>query len=98
MTIYFIQMLAKVGINHKESQKIEGCICNCWIQAEIEDEAKEKASQLLLEHDWEFQAFEQVMIDQNENYAEGNDGLQYFEQALQNGSAHVFHMWDKPQV
>jgi len=98
MSLYFLQMLAKVGANHKEAQKVEGCICNCWIKAQDESAAKERAQQLLLEHDWVFQDFEQVILDKNENYAEGNEGLQYFEQAQQSGCAYVFHMWEKPQV
>ena len=98
MSIYFVQMLANVGVNYKEAQKVEGCLRNCWVESENESDAKEKGQQLLLEHDWAFQSFEQVSLDHNENYAEGNDGLQYFEQAQQNGCAHVFHMWDKPQA
>ncbi|BCE03782.1 hypothetical protein [Marinicellulosiphila megalodicopiae] len=98
MFVYFIQMIAKVGINHKEIEKVEGCICNCWIQSDDKDQAKEKAKQLLLEHDWEFQSFEQVNEDSSQNYSDGNEGLHFFEQAQQSGCAHVFHIWDKPNV
>jgi hypothetical protein len=92
-SIYFLQFTVSPKDGHIDAQKIEGAICNCWIQADSEENALKKGEQFLLEQDWQLENIEQQVLVQATDYPEDNAGAQYFTQAQQHGFAVVFHIW-----
>jgi hypothetical protein len=64
-----------------------------WIERDTQAEAVAIAQQMIADHKWNVQALEEVTEISRDDYAEGDVGLQYYEQAEIDREVLVFHRY-----
>jgi hypothetical protein len=93
MKLYFLTYLARPKVGSESFESYDGAYINCWINAESEAQAAGHASASIARAGWVVESLEQSSIVTREDYADDNEGLQYFEQALIDKELYVFHTW-----
>jgi hypothetical protein len=68
---------------------------NCWIDRITFDEAENAGRQMIEKHGWWAGKLDQAREVEVGEYDEHTPGREYFEQALIDGEALVFHTWPK---
>jgi hypothetical protein len=93
MKIYYLLLEGKPNLNNEESKEVAGAYINCWVNAEDETIAKDKATKYINSQDWEPLNIEEVYITSRERYVDEPDSLECFEQAINCGIGAIFYTW-----
>jgi hypothetical protein len=90
--VWFVSLSASPLPGTDDFAKFGGAQVNCWLAME-ESEALSRATELLNGYGWRVEHIEHSRETQHSEYVVGSEGLRYFEQALADGEAIVFHTW-----
>ncbi|MCF8299275.1 MAG: hypothetical protein K9H48_21015 [Melioribacteraceae bacterium] len=93
MNIYFITYCAKLTEKSEDYGNVKGAYFNCWIDAIEEQKAKEIASNMISENNWEIENLEESKMLHDEFYDDQNEGKKYYEQAKIDGAVFMYHTW-----
>ena len=77
----------------QESETLAGGYINAWIDAQSESEGLTRARRLIEECAWIVDSVESVAYLCRLDYRDGDEGLEYFDQAIIDGEVLVFHTW-----
>jgi|SRR5215831_1656667 hypothetical protein len=88
--MFFLQFEAKPREDNPERETVGGAFVNCWIERADLDEAAAVASKMIEEQGWSIVKASQMQPVDRAFYADGDEGLQYFEQALIDKEVLVF--------
>ena len=70
-----------------------GAYANAWIDAPTESEAVSVAAAEIKDAGWSLESHPEVSLVSRTDYGSDESGLEYFEQALLDGTVLVFHTW-----
>jgi hypothetical protein len=70
-----------------------GAAVNVWVAASTEQQALAIAAQKIQEAGWHIESLEAIFPVIRDDYSNDAAGLEYFEQALVDGIALIFHTW-----
>ena len=93
--MYFTVIEAIPKKKTEANLKYGGAHIACWINEENWDNARNKAQNLILSHGWQI---ENVLEERNiseESYTLGENGIEYFKQALIDNEVCVFYTFPK---
>ena len=93
MKLYFFTYLARPKSGSESSESYGGAYVNCWIDAESDAQATERASTAISRAGWAVESLEHSSVVTRKDYADDDEGLQYFEKALIDKEVYVFHTW-----
>ena len=93
MKLYFFTYLARPKAGSENSESYGGAYVNCWIDAESDARAAECASTAISRAGWAVESLEQYSVVTRKDYADDDEGLQHFDQALIDKEVYVFHTW-----
>ena len=93
MKLYFFTYLARPKMGSESFESYGGAYVNCWIDAPSEAEAAERASTAISRSGWDIESLEHSSLVTREAYADDDEGLRHFEQALIDKEFYVFHTW-----
>jgi hypothetical protein len=97
MTLFFFTFLATPTPKAKEFQDAGGAYVSCWIQGGDRYGAEARARELIEEYGWSVEALEEGAVVTREAYGEGDEDLEFFEQALVEGEVLVFNTWPRSE-
>ena len=95
MTMHFFTFLAVPTPDAKEFQDAGGAYVNCWIQGNDRDSAEESATDLIHEYGWVVETLEESGTVTSDDYGEGDEDREFYEQALTEGEVIVFNTWPR---
>ena len=93
MKLYFFTYLARPKSGSESFESYGGAYVNCWIDADSEAQAAERASTAISQAGWVVESLEHSSVVTQEDYADDDEGLHHFEQALIEKELYVFHAW-----
>jgi len=93
MAMYFFTFRASPTSEAKEFQKAGGAYVNCWIDNASREEAEERASDLIFDYGWSVDSLEAEAVVTAEDYDEGDEDREFYQQALVDGEVLVFTTW-----
>jgi len=93
--MYLITFLAATISGNEDHGKVGEAYVNCWINEDTLDQAQSVARDLVSESHWEVLQDDEVSIFEASDFEDGDDRLQFFEQALIDGAVLVFHLCPK---
>jgi hypothetical protein len=91
--MFFLQFEAKPREDNPERETVGGAFVNCWIERANLDEAAAVAGRMIEEQGWNVVKAIQMEPIARALYADGQEGLQYFEQALIDKEVLVFFVY-----
>jgi hypothetical protein len=96
MAMHFFTFLSQPTPNAEEFAEFEGAYVNCWIRNDDNrDEAQARAIELIREYGWSVEALEDSGTVSSEDYQEGDEDREFYEQALVEGEVLVFNTWPR---
>ena len=95
MAMYFFTFLSQPTPNAEEFADFEGAYVNCWILNDNRDEAQARAIELIRDYGWTVDALEDSGTVSSEDYQEGDEDREFYEQALVEGEVLVFNTWPR---
>jgi hypothetical protein len=94
MPVFYVQYVAAPSPGSEHFETAGGAYVNCWMKANSESEACGHASAVIKESGWTILAVEEQCREVTERaYAEGDEGLEHYRQAVVDGGCYVFHQW-----
>lgn len=93
MRIYYLLIEGKPYTSNKESKEVAGGFINCWIKANDEATAEERAIKYINNQEWEVLNIEEIFVAHRERYLDEPDSLECFEQAVSCGIGSIFYTW-----
>ena len=93
MAMYFFTFRASPTSEAKEFEKAGGAYVNCWIENGSREEAEERASDLIFDYGWSVDGLEAEAVVTAEDYDEGDEDREFYQQALVDGEVLVFTTW-----
>lgn len=90
---YFFTYLARPKVGSENLESYDGAYINCSIDAEAEVQVAEHAGSAISQAGGVVKFLEHSSWVTRENYADDDEGLQHFEQALIDKELYVFHTW-----
>lgn len=93
MTMFFFTFLAVPTPDAQEFHEAGGAYVSCWIQGTDRHRAEERATELIHEYGWSVEALEEGAVVTRADYDEGDEDLEFFEQALMEQEVLVFNTW-----
>ena len=95
MAMHFFTFLSQPTPNAEEFAEFEGAYVNCWILNDNRDEAQARAIELIRDYGWTVDALEDSGTVSSEDYQEGDEDREFYEQALVEGEVLVFNTWPR---
>jgi hypothetical protein len=95
MAMHFFTFLSQPTPNAEEFAEFEGAYVNCWILNDDRDEAQARAIELIRDYGWTVDALEDSGTVSSEDYQEGDEDREFYEQALVEGEVLVFNTWPR---
>lgn len=95
MSMYFFTFLAVPTPDAKEFHEAGGAYVNCWIQDDDRESAQESATHLIQDYGWTVESLEEAGTVTGDDYGEGDEDLEFYEQALTEGEVLVFNTWPR---
>ena len=77
----------------KNASKFGGAFINSWIRRPSEAEALERIKTYLERNDWIVSSIKESNLVSRDFYKLDGEGIEYFEQAMQDGECFVIHTW-----
>jgi hypothetical protein len=93
MPIFFFQFEVRPKRTHPKRDQYGGAMVNCWILRDTQSQAEAVARCWIGDDDWRVTRIEQATEMTREQQAEYPEGMEYFEQAENDGEVFVFHTW-----
>ena len=94
MPVFYVQYEAAPSPSSEHFENAGGAYVNCWVNASSETEAREQTSAAIKESGWNILAVEEQCSEVTEQaYAEDDEGLNHYRQAVTDGECYVFHQW-----
>jgi hypothetical protein len=92
--VFYVQYEAAPSSGSEHFDTAGGAYVNCWVRASSEREAREQTSAAIKESGWIVLAVEDQCREVTERaYAESDEGLDHYRQAVMDGECYVFHQW-----
>ena len=95
MAMYFFTFVSQPTPNAQEFAEFEGAYVNCWIRHDDRNEAQARAAELIRDYGWTVEALEDSGTVSSEDYQEGDEDREFYEQALIEGEVLVFNTWPR---
>ncbi|HWN42866.1 MAG TPA: hypothetical protein VNW71_11630 [Thermoanaerobaculia bacterium] len=95
MAMHFFTFMSQPTPNAEEFAEFEGAYVNCWIRNDNRDEAQARAIELIRDYGWTVDALEDSGTVSSEDYQEGDEDREFYEQALVEGEVLVFNTWPR---
>jgi len=92
-SLYFVSYDAEPLPGSENFASCSGAAVNVWVSSCTEQEALAVASRKVQEAGWRITTLGHIRRAVRSDYADAPEGLQYFEQAQQDGVVVVFHTW-----
>lgn len=94
MRIYYIFLEGIPLPDNSERKECAGGYINCWVNAEDEASAKDKAIAYIHDEEgWQVLNIEEICIADRERYLEEPASLECFDQAVDYGIGAAFYIW-----
>ncbi len=94
MRIFSVQYHAEPLPGSEEFETCGGAYVNCWIEATSADAALKMTSATVADSGWTIVSVEEECVEVTEDsYADDEEGLEYFRQAVSDGECYVFYEW-----
>lgn len=94
MLVFYVRYETAPSPGSANFETASGAYVNCWVKANSELEARKQTSTAIKESGWTILAIaEQCREVTDREYAEGDEGLEYYRQAVMDGECYVFHQW-----
>ena len=98
MELYFLQYESVPSPSSENYKDTGGAFINCWIKAKSIEDAKKQAEISIKESEWIILKLEESYPVNREFYENGDESLEYFQQAEIDGQVYVYHSWpNEPQ-
>ncbi len=91
--MYIVRFEVEPTPKASEFGRCTGAYANVWIDVETEHGARSVATREVIDAGWRITATEAIHPVERSDYDHDGTGLRYYEQALQDGIALVFHTW-----
>lgn len=95
MAMYFFTFLSQPTPNAQEFADFEGAYVNCWIRNASRQDAEERATELIRDYGWSVDALEDAGTVTSDDYQNGDEDREFYEQALVEGEVLVFNTWPR---
>ena len=93
--MYYLIFHAVPNEDALETKSAGGAFVSCWIKRGSQAEAVAIARQLIEGRQWRIEKLEEAKPISREDYNDGDDGLQYFEQAAIDEEVLVFYNYPR---
>ena len=95
--IVFLYIEIEPRVEHPEYDRVGGSFVTCWIDADDVDTAAHEAHTLLREEQWEVVKLQAAHTVERSEYADDEEALAYFDEAVREGAVYVFHNYPRGQ-
>lgn len=95
MSTFFISYETVPAKGHHNEQEFGGAIINGWIVAPSIEAADAQFKNSTLQQGWSVTSEEKSFEILDGNYEEGDEGLQYYQQAQIDGEVYFVHSWER---
>jgi hypothetical protein len=92
--VFLVELQAKPGPKAENADGASGAYVNCWVNFALEDGARVLAKYYVEDAGWAVIRIDNVSSVEEEQY-EGEESLQYFREAMEDGVSIVYYMYPK---
>ena len=96
--MYYLRFHALPTPNASDVQLYGGAFVCCWIERATQAEAVAVAKDMIAHRKWTIEALDEAKPIFRRDYEDGDDGLQYFEQAEIDSEVLVFHKYPRGEA
>jgi len=91
--IFYLQIESVPSSKSEDYKEAGGAFISCWVKADTIENARKKAVSSIEDNSWVVVDVQESYIVSAETYENGNEALEYFNQAVTDGEVYSYHLW-----